>query len=86
MSAPRAITAELDDATVALVDSIAAARGITSEAFAASAIRDAVARAAAVDAFVQQGIDQVERGDTVPHDEVMDALEAMIARRRAQCG
>ncbi|MBY9064552.1 CopG family transcriptional regulator [Sphingomonas yunnanensis] len=82
----RAITAELDDATVALVDSIAAARGITSAAFAAAAIRDAVAREAAADAFVQLGIDQVERGETVDHDEVMRALEAMIARHRARCG
>jgi predicted transcriptional regulator len=83
---PRAITAELDDVTVALVDSIAAARGITSVASAASAIRGAVAREAAADGFVQIEIDQVERGETVNHDEVMRALEAMIARHRARCG
>lgn len=39
-----------------------------------------------LDSFVQEGIDAIERGDVVPHDDIMAELDAMIATHRARCG
>lgn len=40
---------------------------------------------AAFRAFLQEGLDAIERGDVVPHAQVMAELDAMIARHRARC-
>ena len=36
-------------------------------------------------AFIQIGIDAVERGDVVPHEQVVALIDAMIERQRARC-
>ena len=39
---------------------------------------------AELDAFVQVGVDAVERGDIVPHEDVERLFDEMIARQRAR--
>lgn len=85
MNALTPITAELDLETMAIVDSLAAARGITGAQFAAEAIRRVAESDADYQAFVQVGIDAVDRGDVVPHDQVMVELDRMIDRHRSRC-
>jgi predicted transcriptional regulator len=85
MATRQMINAEIDSETMALVDSVAQRRGISSSEFAAQAIRRAAETDADFDAFIQAGIDAADRGDVVPHEEVMAELEAMIAKHRARC-
>ena len=80
------ITAEVDAATLAIVDTLATSRGISSAQFAAEAIRRMAESEADFRAFVQVGIDAVERGDVVPHEQVMAQLDEMIDKHRARCG
>ncbi|NJB96055.1 hypothetical protein CA233_17025 [Sphingomonas sp. ABOLD] len=51
----------------------------------ADAMPRVVETEAAFRAFLQEGLDAVERGDVVPHAQVMAELDAMIARHRARC-
>ncbi len=81
----QSVTAELDAETSALVDQMAASLGISPAAYAADAIRRAVAREAAFVASAQVGIDELDRGEAIPHAVVMRDLDAMIARYEARC-
>ena len=85
MNAFTPITAELDAATMAIVDSLAAAKGMTGPQFAAEAIRRVVESEADYRAFIQVGIDAADRGDVVPHDQVMAELDRMIERHQSRC-
>ena len=85
MNALTPIVAEIDEATLKLVEELAEARGITGGAFAAEAIRRVAESEADERAFVQVGIDALERGDVVSHEQVMADLDAMIAAHRARC-
>lgn len=49
------------------------------------AVTEAAKREAAFLAFVQEGIDDLDAGRTVPHETVMAALDAMIAKHEARC-
>ena len=79
------ITARLDPETLALVDRVAKAQGRSRSWFAAQAIKRAAEAEAEYQAFVQVGIDAADRGELVPHEEVMAELDEMIARHRARC-
>jgi len=79
------ITARLDPETLALVDQVSKAQGRSRSWFAAKAIKRAAEAEAEYQAFVQEGIDAIDRGDWVPHEEVMAELDQMIARQRARC-
>ena len=85
MSAPLRITAELDTDTMAIVDSLAASKGITGAEFAAEAIRRVAESEADYHAFIQVGIDAADRGDVVPHEQVMAELDQMIERHQSRC-
>jgi predicted transcriptional regulator len=85
MNAPMRITAELDPDTMAIVDSLAASKGITGAEFAAEAIRRVAESEADYRAFIQLGIDAADRGDVVPHQVVMAELDQMIERHRSRC-
>lgn len=78
MSASLRITAELDTDTMAIVDSLAASKGITGAEFAAEAIRWVAESEADYRAFIQVGIDAADRGDVVSHEQVMAELDQMI--------
>ena len=79
------ITTRLDPETLALVDRVAKAQGRSRSWFAAQAIKRAAEAEAEYQAFVQVGIDAADRGELVPHEEVMAELDEMIARHQARC-
>lgn len=81
----RVVTALVDEETARLVRELAEARGQSPEAFAAEAIRRVVESEADFRAFLQAGIDAADRGDLIPHEEVMAELDTMIAQHRVQC-
>lgn len=80
------VTTDVDPETMALVDRVAMRRGISSRDFMAQAIRRAAESDADFDAFIQAGIDSLDRGEGVPHEQVMAELDAMIAKHWARCG
>jgi len=82
MNAHTSITAPLDAATLAMVEEIANARGISGEAFAADAIKRAAEDAAAFRAFVQEGRDAISRGEFLTQSEMEAWYEERIAARR----
>ncbi len=71
---------------MALVDRVSRQRGMSSADFMAQAIRRAAESDADFDAFIQAGIDSLDRGEAIPHEEVMAELDAMIAQHRMRCG
>ncbi len=75
----------LDAETSTLVEQLAASRDMTVAQYAAEAIRRIAESDADYDAFLQVGIDELDRGEGIPHEQVMADLRAMIAKRRAQC-
>lgn len=85
MNKTNVITTRVDAETFALVDQVARASGRTRASFAADAIRRAAQGEAEFLTFVQEGIDDLDAGRTVPHEQVMAMLDEMITRRRAQC-
>lgn len=86
MNEMSSITARLDSETRSLVRDAADARGISDEDFASEAIRRVAEQEADYRDFVQVGIDAIERGDVVPHEQVMAELDEMIAKHRRRCG
>ncbi|MEH3035026.1 MAG: CopG family transcriptional regulator [Sphingomonas adhaesiva] len=82
MNAHRPLRPELGDDTLALVEQLAAARGMSRDDFAAEAIRRVAESEADFAAFVRVGADQIARGEYVTHEEMMQELSEMIERRR----
>ena len=82
MNVPVLITTSLDPATMAMVEDLARARGITGEQFAADAIREAAERDADWQAFVQAGIDSGERDGWISQDEMESWFEERVAARQ----
>ncbi len=85
MSKTSVVTARLDAETLALVDKVAKAKGRSRAWFAADAIRRVAEHEAEFLAFVQVGIDAADRGELVPHEQVMAELDAMIAKHQVRC-
>lgn len=82
MNAPTKITTALDAETFGIVERIAGEQGRSVEEFAADAIRRVAESEADYRAFLQVGIDALDRGEGIPHAQVMAKLNAMIAKRR----
>lgn len=82
---PETITASVDAETLAIVDQLARERGISIAEYAAEAVRRVAESEADFQAFIQVGIDAADRGDLIPHEEVMAELDAMIEKHRARC-
>ncbi len=85
MNKPARITAELSAETLAMVEELAAWQGRSAAEFAAEAIQRVAETEADYRAFIQEGIDAADRGDVVPHAQVMAELDAMIERHRQRC-
>lgn len=85
MSKTAVITTRLDSETIDLVDRVASAGGHSRARFVAMAVTQAAQREAAFLAFVQEGLDDLDAGRTVPHETVMAELDAMIAKYEARC-
>lgn len=84
MNAPTKIVAALDAETYAMVERLAGAQGRSAADFAAEAIRRVAETETDYDAFLQAGVDSLDRGEGVPHEEVMAKIDAMIASRRSK--
>ena len=78
------ITTRLDPETLALVDKVSKAQGRSRSWFAAQAIKRAAEAEAEYQAFVQEGVDAIERGEFVEHEVVENMMDEMIARHRAR--
>jgi predicted transcriptional regulator len=85
VNAHSGITAALDAETLALAERVAAQRGMSLTEYAAEAIQRVAESDADFDAFIQAGIDSADRGELIPHAEVMAELDAMIEKHRARC-
>ena len=85
MNKPATITAHLDAETFAIVEELAAWQGRSIAEFAAEAIQRVAESQADYRAFLQEGIDSLDRGEGIPNDVVMAELDAMIARHEARC-
>ena len=85
MSKTSVITARLDTDTLALVDKVAKSQGRSRAWFVAKAVQRAAETEADFIAFVQLGLDDIEAGRTVPHQEVVSMLDGMIEKHRARC-
>ena len=78
------IVADLDAETMAVVERVAKRRGVTNSAFAAEAIRRVAESDDDFDAFLQAGIDQLDRGEIVSQDEMEAWFEEKIAAHRSR--
>ncbi|HEV7658766.1 MAG TPA: CopG family transcriptional regulator [Allosphingosinicella sp.] len=85
MSKTAVITARVDEETLALVDRVSKAHNRSRAWFAARAIAEAARKEAEFLAFVQVGIDAADRGELIPHEEVVAKIDAMIAKHKARC-
>ena len=85
MNKPIAITAYVDADTLAAVEQLAAVQGRTVSEFAAEAIQRVAESEADYRAFIQRGIDELDRGEGIPHEVVIAELDAMIAKHEARC-
>lgn len=70
--------AAVDGETLSLVDKVARMRGQSREAFAAEAIQRVAEHEADFADFLQAGIDSADRDELIPHDQVMEELEARL--------
>ena len=85
MNKPAFITAQLDAETLAIVEQLAKADGRSVEDFAAKAIQRVAESEADFRAFVQVGIDAADRGELIPHEQVMAELSARMEKHRNRC-
>jgi predicted transcriptional regulator len=85
MNKPAFITAPIDAETLALVEQLAEARGRSVEDYVAEAVQRVAESEADFRAFVQVGIDAADRGELIPHEEVMAELEARMEKHRDRC-
>lgn len=85
MNKPAAITTHVDADTLAIVEQLAAAQGCSVADFAAEAIQRVAESEADFRAFIQVGIDAADRGELIPHEQVMAELEARIEKHRDRC-
>ena len=85
MSKTAVVTTRLPEDTIALIDRVAAVRGQSRARFMSRVMTEAARREAEFLAFVQEGLDELDRGEGIPHETVMAELDAMIARHEARC-
>lgn len=65
------ITAQIDTATLELVDQGTRNRGISREEYAREAIERYASEQLELIAFLKEGEDAIDRGDYLTHDELM---------------
>lgn len=85
MAKTAVVTTRIDEDTLDMVDQISAARGQSRSWFVARVVAEAARREAEFLAFVQEGLDELDRGEGIAHEVVMAELDAMIARHEARC-
>ena len=75
------LTTRIDEEVSAKLDALAAATGRTRSWLSARALKSYVERESEFLAFIQEGVDALDRGDWVPHSVVVADLAAMQAER-----
>ncbi len=83
MSKTSVITARVDDATLDLIDKVAKAQGRSRAWFVAQAVRAEAERLTEEIAFAQVGIDAIERGEYLTHEEMVAWWEERKQRKAA---
>ncbi|MBX9816354.1 MAG: hypothetical protein A4S12_04110 [Proteobacteria bacterium SG_bin5] len=83
MSKTSVITARLDADTLAALDALAEKRERSRAWLVAKAIKRFVEEETAFDAFLQQGEDDIARGDFLTHEELVAEIEAMRPKKHA---
>ena len=78
------ITTRVDAETIELVDRISKAHGRSRSWFAAQAIKRAAEAEAELLAFIQEGIDSVDRDELIDGDQVLATLDDWIAEFRSK--
>lgn len=84
MNEHRPIVPALHGETLSTMERAASRRGTSVEQYMTEAIHRVAESDDDFDAFIQVGIDQVDRGEPIPHDQVMAESDAMVARHRAR--
>ncbi|UUL81875.1 CopG family ribbon-helix-helix protein [Sphingomonas qomolangmaensis] len=79
------VSAEIDARTHDLLRQVTMATGRSEAEFVAEAVQRAAESDADYLAFIQKGVDSADRGELIPHAQVMAELDAMIAKQRARC-
>jgi predicted transcriptional regulator len=85
MSKTQVITARVDTETLVLVDKVAKSQGRSRAWFIAKAVQRAAETEADFMAFLQVGLDDIEAGRMVPHEDVVSMLDGMIEKHRVRC-
>lgn len=85
MNRPASITAPIDAETLALVEQLAEAQGRSVEAYVAEAVQRVAESDADLQSFLRVGIDAADRGELIPHEQVMAELDARMEKHRARC-
>lgn len=78
MTKTSTITARIDPALDAAISRIAESQGRSKSAIIAEALESYASYDAWVRAQVQEGLDQANAGELIPHDEVMAKMDAII--------
>jgi predicted transcriptional regulator len=79
------ITARIPSETAAILDRAAALRGQSRSTYISRMVQGAAQREAQFLAFIQEGIDSLDRGEGIPHDVVVAELDEVIAAQAARC-
>jgi len=82
MGAMTAITAEFDADTLALIDNVASASGLSRVGFVADAARKMAERKSEFMAFLQKGIDDIDAGRVLTHEDLVEQLKRRRTERK----
>ena len=77
------VTARISNEALALVDQLAASRDRSRAWILAKLIESAAKTQVEMDAFIQVGMDDIEAGRTIPHDQIVERIMQRRARRAA---
>ncbi len=83
MSKTAVITARVSEETLALLDSIAEQEDRSRSWVVARALELHAQREAEFRAFAKKGIDDLDAGRTITHDELIDRIKARYPRKAA---
>ena len=76
---------DIDESTMLGIDRLARSTNQTPDALLQYAIARLLEDAANEAAFIQEGIDAVDRGDVISHDVMVAEIETLIAMHRSRC-
>jgi predicted transcriptional regulator len=73
------VTARVSDEVLAMIDALAASRERSRSWIVSKLIEVATSKQLEMDAFIQVGMDDIDAGRTIPHDQV---VEEILNRRK----